>query len=158
MLPSGRNLVKGANSGNSQAADGREEKRMLTRIAPFAFGAIALVLAGCAGGQVTDTVAGQPKAGAGLVRGQVTDVTTGQPIVGATVTFRDATGNSGTVTTDEGGLYSFDGVAGAAPAAGPVTFQVSALDYATLTVERKLRYDDSNRQAVENFLLVLGGG
>jgi len=154
MLSSARSLVKGANSGKSQAADGREEKRMLTRIAPFAFGAIALVLAGCAGDQVTDAVTGQPTAGAGLVRGQVTDVTTGQPIVGATVTFRDATGNSGTVTTDEGGLYSFDGIA----RAGPVMFQVSALDYATLTVERKLRYDDSNGQAVENFLLVLGGG
>jgi len=127
---------------------------MITRIAPLAFCAATVVLAGCARGQVTDVMTGQPTVVAGSVRGQVTDVTTGQPIVGATVTFRDATGNSGTVTTDEGGLYSFDGIA----RAGPVMFQVSALDYATLTVERKLRYDDSNRQAVENFLLVLGGG
>ena len=110
---------------------------MLAGIVPFAFGAIALVLAGCAGGQVTD-------------------VATGQPIAGATVTFRDVAGHSGTVTTDEGGLYSFDNIAGAAPTAGPVTFEVSALDYFPLTVRRTLRY--GNGQAVENFLLVFGCG
>jgi hypothetical protein len=125
---------------------------MLARIVPFAFGAIALVLAGCAGGQVTDSETAQPTAGAGLVRGQVTDVATGQPIVGATVTFRDVAGHSGTVTTDEGGLYSFDNIAGAAP----VTFEVSALDYFPLTVRRTVRY--GNGQAVENFLLVFGCG
>ena len=114
---------------------------MLTRIAPFAFCAVALVLVGC-------------------VRGQVTDVTTGQPIAGATVTFHDATGNAGTATTGEGGLYGFDGIASPQPAAGPVTFQVSAPGYATLTVERDLRYDDNAEYTldVENFLLVFGCG
>jgi len=131
---------------------------MLTRIAPFAFGAVALVLAGCAGGQTTDSLTARPTAEAGLVRGQVTDVATGQPIVGATVTFRDATGNSSTVTTDESGLYSFDGTAGTGPAAGPVTFEVSAVDYFPLTVRRALQYDDGDGQAVENFLLVFGCG
>jgi len=129
---------------------------MLARIGLFAFGAVALALAGCAGGRATDSATAQPTAGAGLVRGQVTDVATGQPIVGATVTFRDATGNSETVTTDEGGLYSFDGTAGAAPAAGPITFEVSAADYFPLAVRRTLQYDDG--LAIENFLVVFGCG
>ena len=113
---------------------------MLTRIAP-AFCAVALVLVGC-------------------VRGQVTDVTTGEPIVGATVTFRDAGGKAGTVITGEGGLYSFDGVTSPKPAAGRVRFEVSAPGYATLTVERDLRYDDNAEHTldVENFLLVFGCG
>ena len=114
---------------------------MLTRTAPFACCAMALVLAGCVSGQVTDTV-------------------TGQPIVGATVTFRDAGGSVGTATTGEGGLYSFDGITSPQPAAGLVTFQVSAPGYATLTVERALRYDDNEEHTleVENFLLVFGCG
>ena len=119
--------------------DGR--KRKLTRIATLASCAMALVLAGCVSGQVTDTV-------------------NGQPIVGATVTFRDAGGNVGTATTGEGGLYSFDGITSPQPAAGLVTFQVSAPGYATLTVERALQYDDSEEHtlAVENFFLVFGCG
>jgi hypothetical protein len=114
---------------------------MLRRVAPLACFAAALVLAGCVSGQVTDAV-------------------TGQPIVGATVTFRDAAGNAGTVTTGEDGLYSFDGVVVPEPAAGRVTFQVSAPGYATLTVERNLQYADNvdHTRAVENFLLVPGGG
>jgi hypothetical protein len=114
---------------------------MLARIAPLACCAVALVLAGCVSGQVTDAV-------------------TGQPIVGATVTFRDAGGNVGTATTGEGGLYSFDGLTSPEPAAGRVRFEVSAPGYATLTVERFLRYDDNAGHAldVENFLLVFGCG
>jgi protocatechuate 3,4-dioxygenase beta subunit len=133
---------------------------MLTRIAPLACCAVALVLAGCARGQVTDVMTGQPTVVASSVRGQVTDVTTGQPIVGATVTFRDATGNAGTVATDESGSYSFEGVTTPQPAPGPVTFEVSAPDYFTLTVERDLQYDDNEEHTwgLENFLLVLGCG
>jgi hypothetical protein len=114
---------------------------MLARVAALACCAMALVLGGCAWGQVTDAV-------------------TGQPIVGATVTFRDAAGNAGTVTTGEGGLYSFDGITSPEPAPGPVTFQVSAPGYATLTVERDLQYDDNKEHtwAIESFLLVPGGG
>jgi len=114
---------------------------MLARIAPLACCAVALVLAGCVSGQVTDTV-------------------TGQPIVGATVTFHDAEGKVGTVTTGKDGLYSFDGVASPQPAAGRVRFEVSAPGYATLTVERDLRYDDNEEHTldVENFLLVFGCG
>jgi hypothetical protein len=113
------------------------KKRKLTRIAPLACCALVLVLAGC-------------------VSGQVIDAATGQPIAGATVTFRDAEGNAGTVTTGEGGVYGFDGITSPQPAAGPVTFEVSAPGYATLTVERNLQYDGD--QAVENFLLVFGHG
>lgn len=161
MLASARSGVKPRRSAatpDSVVALWTGAKQMLRAVALLAFWAVGALLAGCAGGQVADSVTGQPTPGAGLVRGQVTDVATGKPIVGATVTFRDATGNSGSVTTDESGLYSFDGTAGAAPAAGPVTFQVSALDYFTLTVERTLRYDDGNNQAIENFLLVFGCG
>jgi hypothetical protein len=118
-----------------------EGKRMLTRIAPLVFCAMVLVLGGCVSGQVTDAV-------------------TGQPIEGATITFRDAVGNVGTVTTGKGGLYSFDGVASPNPVPGPVTFQISAPGYATLTVERVIQYDDNEEHtwAVENFFLVPGGG
>jgi hypothetical protein len=114
---------------------------MLTRIAPLAYCAMVLVLAGCVSGQVTDAV-------------------TGQPIEGATITFRDAAGNVGTVTTGQGGVYSFDGVASPKPVPGPVRFEVSAPGYATLAVERDIRYDDNEEHtwAVENFFLVLGGG
>jgi protocatechuate 3,4-dioxygenase beta subunit len=117
------------------------KKRKLTRIAPLAYCALVLVLAGCVSGQVIDSA-------------------TGQPIVGATVTFHDAEGNSGTVTTGEGGLYSFDGVTSPKPVAGRVRFEVSAPGYATLTVERDLRYDDNAEHTldVENFLLVFGCG
>ena len=117
------------------------KKRKLTRIAPLAYCALVLVLAGCVSGQVIDSA-------------------TGQPIAGATVTFRDAEGNAGTATTGEGGLYSFDGIISLQPAAGPVTFEVSAPGYATLTLERYLQYDDNepHSEAVENFLLVFGCG
>ena len=116
-------------------------KPMVRRIAPLACCAVALVLVGCVSGQVTDTV-------------------TGQPIVGATVTFRDAGGNVGTATTGEGGLYSFDGVTRPQPAAGRVRFEVSAPGYATLTVERYLRYDDNEEHTlgIESFFLVFGCG
>jgi hypothetical protein len=118
-----------------------EGKRMLRRISPLVCCGVALVLVGCVSGQVTDTV-------------------TGQPIVGATVTFHDAEGKVGTATTGEGGLYSFDGITSLQPAAGLVTFQVSAPGYATLTVERELRYDDNEEHtlAVQNFFLVFGCG
>ncbi len=114
---------------------------MLTRIAALAYCAMALVLGGCAWGQVTDAV-------------------TGEPIGGATVTFRDAVGNAGTVTTGEGGFYSFDGVNSPEPVPGPVTFQVSSPGYAILTVERDVQYEDNEEHtwAVENFFLVPGGG
>lgn len=114
---------------------------MLTRVAPIACCAMALVLSGCVWGQVTDAV-------------------TGQPIQGATVTFRDAVGNVGTVTTGDSGLYSFDGITSPTPAAGRVRFEVSAPGYAALTVERDVQYDanEDHTWGVEDFLLVRGGG
>lgn len=114
---------------------------MLARVAALAYCAMVLMLGGCVWGQVTDAV-------------------TGQPIGGATVTFRDAAGNAGTVTTGESGLYSFDGIASPEPVPGPVTFQVSSPGYATSTVERNIQYDDNEEQtwAVERFFLVPGGG
>jgi hypothetical protein len=120
--------------------NGRE--RMLTRIAPLAYCAVVLVLAGCVSGQVTDAV-------------------TGQPIVGATVTFYDdAKRTVGTSTTGDGGLYSFDGITSPKPTAGLVRFEVSAPGYATLGVQRDLQYDDNAEHtlAVENFVLVPGDG
>jgi hypothetical protein len=93
---------------------------------------------------------------AGCVSGQVTDAATGQPIAGATVTFRDAAGNSGTAKTGEDGLYSFDGVTSPQPAAGLVQFELSAPGYSTLRVDRDVQYDDNEGHtlAVVNFLLI----
>jgi protocatechuate 3,4-dioxygenase beta subunit len=112
-------------------------KRMLTRIAPLAYCAMVLVLAGC-------------------VSGQVTDAATGQPIAGATVTFRDAAGNVGTATTGEDGLYSFDGITSPEPAPGLVQFELSAPGYAMLRVDRDVQYDDNEGHtlAVVDFLLI----
>ena len=114
---------------------------MLTRIAPLAYCALVLVLAGC-------------------VSGQVTDAATGQPIVGATITFRDAVGITGTATTGEDGLYSLDGITSPQPAAGLVEFEVSAPGYATLRVGRDVQYDDNEGPTVGvvNFMLIPGAG
>jgi len=114
---------------------------MLTRLAALAYCAIVLVLGGCVWGQVTDAV-------------------TGQAIEGATITFRDAEGNVGTVTTGQNGFYRFDGVTSPKPVAGPVRFEVSAPGYATLRVERHIQYDDNEEHTwgIEHFFLVLGGG
>jgi len=110
---------------------------MLTRIAPLAYCAMALVLAGC-------------------VSGQVTDAATGQPIAGATLTFRDAAGNSGTATTGEDGLYSFDGITSPQPASGLVEFEVSAPGYTMFSGLRDVQYDDNEAQTlgVLNFILI----
>ena len=112
-------------------------KRMLRRIAPLAYCATVMLLAGC-------------------VSGQLTDAATGQPIAGATVTFRDAAGNVGTATTGEDGLYSFDGITSPEPAPGLVQFEVSAPGYSTLRVDRDVQYDDNEAYtlAVVNFLLI----
>lgn len=110
---------------------------MLRRIAPLAYCAFVLVLAGC-------------------VSGQVTDAATGQPIAGATVTFRDAAGNVGTATTGEDGLYSFDGSTSPQPAAGLVEFEVSAPGYGTFSGVRDVQYDDNEGHtlAVLDFTLI----
>jgi len=110
---------------------------MLTRIAPLVYCAMVLVLAGC-------------------VSGQVTDAATGQPIAGATVTFRDAAGNSGTATTGDGGLYTFDGITSTEPAPGLVQFEVSAPGYATFSGVRDVQHDDNEGHtlAVVNFILI----
>jgi hypothetical protein len=119
-----------------------DKKRMLERVALVACCATALALGGCVWGQVTDAV-------------------TGEPIVGATVTFRDGEGNVGTVTTGEGGLYSFDGITSPKPVSGrKATFVVSAPGYRILTVERDIQYDDNEEGTweIEHFFLVPGGG
>ena len=118
-----------------------DKRRTLARVALLACCATALALGGCVWGQVTDAV-------------------TGQAIEGATITFRDAQGNVGTVTTGEGGLYSFDGVTGSKPVPGRVRFEVSAPGYRLLTVERDVQYDDNDESTweVANFLLFPGGG
>jgi len=118
-----------------------DKKRTLARVAALACCAMGLALGGCVWGQVTDAV-------------------TGQAIEGATITFRDAAGNVGTVVTGEGGLYSFDGVTSPKPVPGRVRFQVSAPGYRTLTVERDIQYDDNEERTWEiaHFLLFPGGG
>ena len=118
-----------------------DKKRALARVVLLVCCATALVLGGCVWGQVTDAV-------------------TGQAIEGATISFRDAEGNVGRVTTGEGGLYSFDGATGPKPVPGRVTFEVSAPGYRTLTVERDIQYDDNDEGTWEiaHFPLLPGGG
>jgi len=110
---------------------------MLKRIAPLAYCALVLALGGCISGQVTDAV-------------------TGQPIEGATITFHDSVGNAGTVTTGQGGVYSFDGVTSPQPAAGLVEFEVSTPGYATFSGVKDVQYDDNEAQTlgVLNFILI----
>jgi hypothetical protein len=76
--------------------------------------------------------------------GVVRDAETGAPIVGAQVKYTDANGHTGTTTTDASGRYVFDQASVAVPAAGPVTFEVSALGYQTTTAPRLVQYNDSN--------------
>jgi hypothetical protein len=112
-------------------------KRMLRKIVPLAYCALALVLTGC-------------------VAGQLTDAETGQPIAGATITFHDAAGNTGTATTGEDGVYSFDDITGLQPEPGLVQFEVSAPGYSTLSVGRDVQYDanEAHTLALVNFKLI----
>jgi hypothetical protein len=97
--------------------------------------------------------------------GVVRDAETGAPIVGAQVRYTDANGHTGTTTTDADGRYVFDQASVAVPAAGPVTFQVSALGYQTTTTPRLVQYNDSNGNLsnlssfweVQNFSLAPAG-
>jgi hypothetical protein len=118
-----------------------DKRRTLAGIALLAWCATALALGGCVWGVVTDAVIGEG-------------------IEGAIVTFRDAEGNAGTVTTGEGGLYSFDGVSSPQPVAGRVRFEVSAPGYRTMSVERDVQYDDNSEGTweVAHFVVVPGRG
>jgi len=95
----------------------------------------------------------------GCVWGVVRDAQTSQPIVGTQVQFRDSKGKVGVTTTGTGGLYAFDAVQGQPiPAIGPVTFQVTASGYDTLTEQRDVSFDEGGGLwEVQSFALVRGG-
>jgi len=80
----------------------------------------------------------------GCMWGIVTDAETGDPIVGAEVTYTDSNNNSGTATTDGSGVYAFDQADVVVPAAGAVSFEITALGYEPQTAARLVQYDDSN--------------
>jgi hypothetical protein len=75
--------------------------------------------------------------------GVVVDGTTGHGVPGATVRYTDSAGAIRSVAADGTGVYRFDQVAGVAPAAGPITIEVRAPGYQTLTVSRVVDYADN---------------
>lgn len=75
--------------------------------------------------------------------GVVVDDATGQRVAGATVRYTDAEGTIHRVLADGTGVYRFDRVDGVAPAAGPITIEVRAPGYQTLTTTRVVDYRDN---------------
>ncbi len=80
---------------------------------------------------------------AGCMAGVVVDDTTGHGVPGATVRYTDSQGTIHRVLADSAGVYRFDRVAGVAPAAGPITIEVRARGYQTLTTTRVVDYRDN---------------
>jgi hypothetical protein len=79
----------------------------------------------------------------GCMWGFVTDSDTGAAVAGATVKVTDSDGVTHTTTTNANGLYAFDQAKGKYPAKGPVTVEVSASGYSSLTAPRLVEYDDN---------------
>jgi hypothetical protein len=79
----------------------------------------------------------------GCMWGFVTDSDTGAAVSGATVKATDSDGVTHTTTTDANGLYALDQAKGKDPAPGPVTVEVSASGYSSLTTPRLVEYDDN---------------
>jgi hypothetical protein len=79
----------------------------------------------------------------GCMWGVVKDANTGSPVSGATVKVTDSNAVTYTTTTDANGWYAFDQATGPVPAMGPVTVEVSAPGYSSLTVPRLVQYDDN---------------
>jgi hypothetical protein len=88
--------------------------------------------------------------GCSCMWGVVRDASTGAPLRGATVTYRDANGATATTTTDLNGLFGFGAPVSAAPARGPVSFQVDAPGYPTLSETRDVLYDDNPNAGLQN--------
>ena len=79
----------------------------------------------------------------GCMWGFVTDSDTGAAVSGATVKYTDSKGVTRSTTTDANGLYAFDQAKGKSPAAGPITVEVSATGYSSLTAPRLVEYNDN---------------
>jgi Tol biopolymer transport system component len=86
----------------------------------------------------------------GCLWGVVRDPGTGDGLPGVTVRYTDSQRQSQSTTTGEGGLYVFDQASGPVPAAGPVTFQLSAPGYPSLTETRLIQYNDNPNPTLEN--------
>jgi len=84
----------------------------------------------------------------GCMWGFVTDSDTGAAVPGATVKVTDSNSVTHTTTTDANGLYAFDQAKGAYPAKGPVTVEVSASGYSSLTTPRLVEYDDNDNASL----------
>ncbi len=79
----------------------------------------------------------------GCMWGIVKDTDSGAGVSGATVKVTDSYGVTHTTTTDTNGVYVFDQAKGAVPAMGPVSVEVSAPGYSSLTVPRLVEYNDN---------------
>jgi Carboxypeptidase regulatory-like domain len=86
----------------------------------------------------------------GCMWGVVKDANTGAPLRGATVTFTDSSGQTVTTTTDVNGLFGFGAPVSAAPARGPVKFQVESHEYPTMSETRDVLYNDNPNATFEN--------
>lgn len=103
-----------------------------------------------------------PFLASGCMWGVVRDSETGSPVPGVTVSYLDATGNTGSTVTDTHGLYVFDAAVGPVPATGPVTFELNGPGHERLREVRTVAYDDKpnassadpvNAWEVQNFSL-----
>jgi hypothetical protein len=79
--------------------------------------------------------------GAGCMAGVVSDDATGQPVQGATIRYTDSAGVIRRTHVDGRGVYTFD--PSSAPAPGPITVEVRAPGYQTLTATRVVDYGDN---------------
>jgi hypothetical protein len=86
----------------------------------------------------------------GCLWGVVQDSQTGAPIAGASVSYVDSYGHTGTATTNSGGLYWFDSATGPIPALGPVTLNVGAPGYKSLSLPTLVQYNDNPNASVAN--------
>lgn len=73
---------------------------------------------------------------------------TGDGVQGATVTYTDSTDRTASTTTGPNGWYSFKLTS--APLPGPVTFNVSAPGYQTITPARVVEYNDNPNASLDD--------
>jgi len=86
----------------------------------------------------------------GCLWGVVKDASTDAPIAGASVTYTDSEGHTKTTTTNANGIYSFDIADGDNPAAGAVSFDITASGYEPMTAARLVEYNDNGNATLAN--------
>jgi hypothetical protein len=84
----------------------------------------------------------------GCMWGVVKDADTGKPLAGVTITLTDTQGQTLTTTSDANGSSAL--ALSAAPARGPVNFQVDSPGYQSITETRDILYDDNPNASFQN--------